>query len=510
MRRSRSLQYVLSLATSILAVAINYLIVLVLTHHITQNMGTEAYGFVSLAKTFASYAVVVTVALNAYAGRFISVSYHKENYESANRYFSSVFLADCIISALFCAVGIVAICFLQYILDIPEQLLHDVKLLFALDIFNFGVMTCTTVFSSSLLIANRFDLAGMIKCLAYGLEALLLICLYSMFAPKLYYVGIGLLISSVFIFVANIRLTKTFTPQLKVKRAAVSLQMIFEVVQKGIWSSFNQLGNLLNSGLDLYVTNLMISPFVTGQLAIVKTISTIATTLFQLVAQPMQPQLVKYYACNQTDRLIDAFKLSIKVNGMLSNVLFAGFVTWGSVYYELLTPSQDIQQLFMLTIVTISGSIIEGAVYPLYYAYTLTLKNRKPAIITVLSGLCNVVAMYVLIRFFGAGVYCVVGTTAVLSWIVNFGFTPIYAARCLQQSPTIFYPTLVKHALSCCVQTGVFYIIGKWIVPDTWVELIAVAIVCATIGALLHILIVCNRSDMRWILRLFRKKTAET
>lgn len=506
MQRRKSLQYVMSLIASISAVTINYLIILALTHHITENMGTEAYGFVSLAKSFASYALVITAALNSYVARFVSVHYLKEDYAAANRYFSSVFFADCIITCLFIAMASVAIFYLEYILDIPEYLLWDVKLLFVLDVVNFGVMTCTTVFTSSPLIANRYDLSGLIRCMAYCLEGLLLICLYSMLPQKLYYVGIGLLVSSAFLLTANTKLSRRLTPYLKIRRTDVSIKAMWEVIQKGLWNSFNQLGNLLNNGLDLIVTNLMISPYVTGQLAIVKTISTIATTLFQLFAQPLQPMLVKYFSHDQKDKLLDTFKFGIKINGMVANILFAGLATWGTVYYKLLTPGQDVSMLQMLTIVTICGSVIEGAVYPLYYTYTLTLRNRIPAIVTVLSGLCNVAAMYVLIRYSEAGAYSVVGTTAVLSWIVNFVFTPIYTAHCLKQHPFVFYPVLLRQILSCGILVCVFQIISKLLIPSTWVELIAVAFICSVIGAVLNALVVCSRSEINQIFGMLRGK----
>ena len=82
------------MAASGAAFAINYLINFFLTPFITKNLGTDAYGYVTLAKTIASYAVIITTALNSYAARFITIEYHKEDYEKANVYFNSVFFAD--------------------------------------------------------------------------------------------------------------------------------------------------------------------------------------------------------------------------------------------------------------------------------------------------------------------------------------------------------------------------------------------------------------------------------
>ena len=50
---------------------INTLMNFLITPYVTNNIGVEAYGFVALANTFISYVDVISVSLNAYAGRFL-------------------------------------------------------------------------------------------------------------------------------------------------------------------------------------------------------------------------------------------------------------------------------------------------------------------------------------------------------------------------------------------------------------------------------------------------------
>lgn len=89
-----------TIAITVGAFVINYCINFFLTPYITDNVGTTAYGYVSLAKTMASYANIITVALNGYASRFIAVEYHNKRYKQANIYYSSVFYADLILAIL--------------------------------------------------------------------------------------------------------------------------------------------------------------------------------------------------------------------------------------------------------------------------------------------------------------------------------------------------------------------------------------------------------------------------
>ena len=109
------------------AFALNYLIMLVLTPYITDRVGTEAYGFVQLAKNIAQYATIITVALNSFAARFIAVAYHREDLEEANTFFSSTFFGDLVLGGVILAVAAVCIRFLDRIFVIPAAIVPDVK-----------------------------------------------------------------------------------------------------------------------------------------------------------------------------------------------------------------------------------------------------------------------------------------------------------------------------------------------------------------------------------------------
>lgn len=127
------------------AYAVNYGITLVLTPYITDTVGTEAYGFVSLAKQFAQYAVIITTALNTYAARYIGISYHHGDKKEANTYFSSVFWGDVILASVTLTGAVWLIFFLEHFIRIPGEIVADVKLLFLFAFLNLWV---TTVFSA--------------------------------------------------------------------------------------------------------------------------------------------------------------------------------------------------------------------------------------------------------------------------------------------------------------------------------------------------------------------------
>ena len=58
-----------------------------------------------------------------------------------------------------------------------------------------------------------------------------------------------------------------------------SNQKVKMLLTNGLWNSINQLGNTLNSGLDLLFSNAMLTDIQTGQIAVSKSIGTIFSSL---------------------------------------------------------------------------------------------------------------------------------------------------------------------------------------------------------------------------------------
>lgn len=494
---NKSKQFISSVFLSLLAVGLNYVITLLLTPYIVGNIGTEAYGFVSLAKTFANYALIFTTALNTFAARFISIEYFNRNAKKAQQYFNSVFFADAFLGTVLLLIFGIVIVELERILSIPSDLVVDVKILFLLDLLNFVILSCSTVFQVANIIKNRLDLTNIFKCIAYISEAVFLVLCFKILPPKVYYVGCGLIVSSLVILLCNVIVTQRFTPELKVDHSKFSYSALKEIVLPGIWGSLNMVGNTLNTGLDLVITNLMLSTLKVGQLSIVKTVSTIFTTLFSLLSQPFQPLLLKAYSKGDKEEVVGLFNLAIKFCGLLSNVIFAGFMVFGRIYYKLWVPSVDVDVLQFVSIITLLGLVIEGSVTPLYYVYTLTTKIKLPCLITILSGLTNVGGMFILLQFFDADLWGVVGTTTVLTWGVNFIFNPLYTARCLGVDRYTFYPSIVKNILSAVVILVIFKLISLIYYPTNWFGLIVVALGCGAIGMSVHLIITLNKKEKR-------------
>ena len=183
---SSNQQLGLNMAASFLSLVVTFGISFFLSPYIVKTVGVEAYGFVGLANNFISYASLITIALNALSGRFITIAIYEHNYEKANRYYSSVFFANCFISAVLLLMGTIVWIYLEYLISIPANILWDVKLLFAVLFINCIVSTVGSVFSVSTFATNKLYLGSIRSIESSLMRAIVLVGLFAFFSALLY------------------------------------------------------------------------------------------------------------------------------------------------------------------------------------------------------------------------------------------------------------------------------------------------------------------------------------
>ena len=437
----------LTIILGIVSVLVNCFISLFITPKITNSIGIEAYGYVTLAKNLVAYATILTTALNSYATRYISIAYLKGEMKQFNRYMSTVFYGDLFIGLALLVVGILFTLRAEFIINIESKLVNDVKILFLLSFIYFFVNTISTVFTASSYIKNKVEILSIIKTVSYVVETIVLFFCFWVIEPETWYVGMASLSMALVFFIGTYRMTRVLLPESRLSIKNYNTLAFKELVINGFWNSANSLGNALNSGLDLLITNLLLSNVAMGQVSVAKTINNVIYALYLAISQAFQPKLLKHYSNGNKNGLIRELKYAMSVSGIITNSIFAGFLVIGYDFLNMWLPGQDIKIIYLITVITMMPCISEGCVFPLYYVYTLTVKNKIPCIITIIGGLLNVLCMIVLIRYTSFGIYSIVVTTAVIMNFIGFVTNPIYISNCLQVKKFTFYPEILLNVL---------------------------------------------------------------
>ena len=119
---------IINLISNIISFALQLGISFILTPIITEKVGTAAYGFIGLSNNFISYANIFTVIINSMASRFITYEITKGNMEKANKYYSSVFFMNIIMSSIIAVFSTIFIININNLLDIPIEFIITVNI----------------------------------------------------------------------------------------------------------------------------------------------------------------------------------------------------------------------------------------------------------------------------------------------------------------------------------------------------------------------------------------------
>ena len=163
-----------------LSFGMNFAISFFLAPYLVKEVGREAYGFIPLIGNMIGYTSVITTAIGSMAGRFITMKIYQNDHEGASTYYNSVLVANLVLSAFFTVLAVVALCYLPYILNIPNHLLTEVRLMFAITALSMLLGLSTGILGCGAIIKNRIDVStsrGMIQnFVRVALTLLLFIC----------------------------------------------------------------------------------------------------------------------------------------------------------------------------------------------------------------------------------------------------------------------------------------------------------------------------------------------
>ncbi len=509
---SKNKRLIINLAASIVALAVQMGISLILTPILVEKLGNEAYGFIGLANNFVSYATIITVALNSMASRFITIAIHRNEEKKANEYYSSVFLANIIMSIVILILLILMIANLNRILDVPGYLERDVKITFILVFINFIITLLSTVFTVATFIKNRVDLSSIHQTIGNLLKIVAIVILFWIFQPKIYFISIAAIVYTVYVMIANIHLTKKLAPELKLNAKNFKWKAVLELIKSGIWNSLSNLSSILLNGLDLLIANLFIDSVAMGTLSIAKTIPTAVLTLLGTISRVFLPQFTILYSKNKIHELVNETKFSIKVLSLIMIVPLAGFIVFGQAFFTLWLPSKtpdEIMQIQILSVLTLLPNLVSSYIYTLYSINTVTNKLKLPVIVTLALGMVSVVITYILVKTTNLGVYAIAGVSSIILLLKVLIFVPIYAAKNLKVKKRTFYGTLLRASITSIVVMVIFAVINMNFDINSWTQLILCAVIAGGIGYITSFICLLNKNEKAKIkekILIYRKR----
>ncbi len=490
---SENRQLAKNLLWSLIATTLSYIVSFILTPYITKTLGMDAYGFITLSTTCTSYIDVITVALSAFVTRYIAIEYHNGRLEKAQSYFHSVFVAYMVLLSIMSILVIIAVVNIDSLLYVPDELLADVKILFLMVYVNYCINILGSLFNSLIFIKNKVDISSRNKGMSTILYAFLIIGAMLSIGLKVYSIAIAHMCSAILYFIANVYSSKKVMPEMIINIKLYSRSSLFDVISSGIWNSLNNIGAILNNGLDLVVTNRMLNNTIMGQVSVGKQLSNIFNAISQMVCQVFQPKQLEYYSKGDTDNLIDSLVKSIKTSGLIGCTIYGSYVLVGKQFLQLWI-GDNYEYIYLLGLIALGGDIMQISNRPLFYVFTLTNKLKINCWITLLTGLLNFSFMFVLLIITEWGGYVVVGST-VVAYVLTIWCISLQAKRYLKLRRNPFNHFIIKNYIVTLILIGVGLLFSKCIIVKGWISLILFAVLSGIVTFSICLIIILNKNE---------------
>lgn len=488
------------------AMALNLFINFFITPYITGHLGAEAYGFIKLANDFANYASLISIALNSMSSRFIMLERENGRLQAARRFYSSVTVANIVLAGVMVLPAAVCVALIDRIFDVPPGMAFQVRLTFAFVFSGFIAHLAFTTFENCYYLTNRLDLQAMSGMRSETVRVIVIIALFALFSPKMCYMALGEMVSTVYLIVINRRYHRRLVPDLAFDRASVDRATIRRVLHSGKWNSLTRLSQIFTNGLDLMITNMMIGAQQMGLLSVAQTVPNMIVTLNAAVAGAFGPNMMQIYARGTREEFRDAVMSAMRFMCLFTTVPLAVLITMGREFYMLWVPSQPAQLLNVLSVLIVINSCVTGPMQPLYQVFTIADKVHQSSKVMIVYGAASLAITCACLKLTDWGLYAVVGISLIGSLIVALCYHLPFAAIHIGQPWHTFFPPVIKNVISLTLACGVGLIVERTIpVGHSWAMLIAGAAITAAFAFAINAAIVLTRGERRRIASAVRR-----
>lgn len=505
-------QMSVNLIAAVVAFVVNAGINFFLSPYIVRTFGTDAYGFIGLANNFIQYAGIITAALNSMSGRFISVAYHRGDKQRASVIFSSVLVADLILASILLLISGVFVIYMDMILKIPDNLIISVKITFAITFATFVISVITAVFTTAAYVRNRIDINSIRDIISNLLKVGLIVGLFSVLEPQLYFVAVASLACGVFLLIANLSVKRKILPDVETRLSKFDASALKMILAAGVWMSLASLSNVLMTGLDLLICNVVLGANVMGILSISKTIPNCLNGLIFTLGNVFSPHYTILYAKREYEELIQEVKFTSKIISWLMTVPLTGFIVFGASFYSLWQPTktpQEIEMIQALSILACLMLLVSSHTQGLMMLYNTCNRMKKPVFVNLLIGTVSTITEVLILKFGhlgDSGVYFIAGVSSFLMCFKSAVFMPVYSAHIMGKKWTLFFDLILYGIMALLICTGLFMVVDHFMTINSWKSLIGICLSSGLIVYGISFMIIFSKKEKKMMIRLLKKR----
>lgn len=442
------------------------------TPYLVQRLGSELFGFIPLATSVTNYFSLLTQSLNISMSRHITIGLAKGETERAGQIFNTNLIITLLLISLALPLGFVLVLLLPGIFKMPDGSTRDVQLLFLCVVISFLLTTLRVNFSIGSFAKNRFDLRNIGFLGARIIQVSVILILFSLKQPSLFYVGIGAVSAAIFNLAGEFYLWKVLLPQFKFRWRDFQTKDLKLIFGSGSLTVIYQIGFLIFLNVDILVANRMLDLKTAGMYAALVFIPKNLRILSSAIGGVWGPTILSKYGDSDFEGINAVLIRSIKLVG-LSMALPIGLICGLATPFLTVWLGPDFGSMGWLLAIMVFPLSTNLIVEPFFNVNISMNKLKTPSLVILFMSLVNLWLAVKLTPQYGAMGIVVAGmATLTLNYSI---FIPVYTAKVMGFS----YHQYIRHLIGILLITFLIaasaYFVSITIRLNSFAHLIAVA-----------------------------------
>jgi membrane protein EpsK len=431
-----------NVVTSVMVVVVNTLIAIWIIPYLIKHLGIKVYGMIPLVVSFIAYFNLVSKAVAGALTRYTAIYLNEGDVENGNVYFNSALKGIVALCGILLIPVILLSLFFSRLFQVPSGLEVNSGWLCFLVLFSSFMMATTAPFMVATFVRHRFDLSNLLKISSRLLQIVTLVLFFTYISKSLVCYGLSYCVMALFFLVGSILLALYLTPELKVKKDTFQWAAFLEMSGMSFWITIYEAGGLLYLSFSFVIINVFLGPEECGRFGPIAAITLMLATLAGTVGNVFAPIAYEYIAQEKIKILVFQVCRSIRLMCLVMGLpigLLCGLST-PILKRWLGAELADMAPLIWL----LNGPFLVSVSYVSIMSVFRGLNKVKvPALVTVLSGIVNVIMSVLLVYYTNLGLYGVSLAILVSLTVKNLFFTPVYAASIMDQPKLLFIRELV-------------------------------------------------------------------
>ena len=362
----------ITIIANLLSIAVSVFVSFFITQYFVEFVGKEAYSYYPIATNFSTYFSILFVITSTVSSRLVIINYLNKNIKEAKEYYSTTFLSCVIISAFIFIVEMFFYFNLTSIINVSNELLHDVKLLF---LYIFLATICNgicAVFNISYYVKNRMDLYGISLIIESLVKGILMVYIYLSRKVSLASLGLIVFLSTIIRSIFSMFVSIKEMDDIRLDLKLISKSKFKKIFNLGVWSIISNSGNLLIINSELIIANRTLPIEESSILSLAQPIMTMCLLLGNTITSMIEPIMIRGVIND------DQKEVNVATNAIVGLIIIpiVLIMCLNKQLYSLWLPNEDSSKLFILTFLICLQLLISFIAYENSSSITTLLKEK--------------------------------------------------------------------------------------------------------------------------------------